>query len=42
MKTPEHSKGRLSGSFIVNLEHVGPFSSDSIVDFEQVNVCCVR
>ena len=41
IKTPERRQWRSSGVFIVNLEHSTPFSSVSIVDFEQVNICWV-
>ena len=39
VKTPEQLQWRRSGVFIVDIKHVlTPFSSVSIVDFEQVNV----
>ena len=38
IKTPELRQWRHSGVFIVNFKHFTPFSSVSIVDFEQVNV----
>ena len=37
MKTAERPPWCLSDNFIANFEHVRPFSSVSIVDFEQVN-----
>ena len=36
MKTPERRHWRRSGVFI-NFEHISPFSSVSIIDFEQVD-----
>ena len=39
IKTPERYPCRRSYVFIVNFELISPFSSVSIVDFEQVNVC---
>ena len=40
--TPERRLWRRFGVYIVNFEHIStPFSSFSIVDFEQVNVCWV-
>ena len=42
IKTTERRHLRRSGVFIVNSEDISPFfSSASIVDFEQVFVCCV-
>ena len=41
-KSPGQRQWGLSGVFIVNFEHMlHLFLSVSIVDFEQVNVCCV-
>ena len=37
-KSTRTTYGRRSGVFIVNFEHISPFSSVSIGDFEQVNV----
>ena len=43
IKTPERSHGRLFGVFIVNFVHNCTFfSSASIVDFEQENVCWIE
>ena len=40
VKTTNWHQWRHSGVFIVNFEHISPlFSSVSIVEFEQVNVC---
>ena len=36
MKTPERRHWRRSSVFI-NFEHISPFSSVSIIDFEQVD-----
>ena len=36
MKTAELRQRRLSGVFIVNFEHITPFSSVSIVHLEQI------
>ena len=41
IKPPEQRPWRRSGVFIVNFEHISPFSSVSVVNFEQVNDCWV-
>ena len=38
IKTVERCQLRCSGVFIVNFEHNTPFSSPSVVDFEQENI----
>ena len=38
IKTPERRQWRHSDVFIVNFEHITPFSIVSVVNFEHVNV----
>ena len=41
IKIPERRQWHRSGVFIVNFEHLTPFTCFSIVNFEKINVCSV-